>query len=639
VPLTFGQVFAQGHLAASESLIGKLNDGSVVPLQLDVKATHPDGSVRHGVISAVLPSLASSQTQTITLTKTTLQAEPGVSPTSLLNAGFTASVNVTLGGQVYSASADALLKAGKYTSWLAGPIANEWLVSAPLKTAGGVEHPHLTARFSIRSYGQFNKAKVDVTIENNWAYEPGPQNLTYDANVVVGGQTVYSKAALTHFHHARWRKTFWWGAAPQAHVRHNTAYLIATKAVPNYDRSITVSPTAIASLKSQFTGTNAEPMQSGLAAPYMPETGGRLDIGLLPGWSVMYLLSMDKDAKAATLGTADLAGSWSSHYRDKKTGRVVSLLDYPYMTIAGNPGDTYNPVTKQYESFPACGGTCTNPNVADSSHQPSFVYLPYLVTGDNYYLEELQFWAMWNMFQHNPGYRDNVKGLIHPDQVRGQAWSLRALSEAAYITPDNDPLKAQFSNFLSNNLDWYNGAYTSNTSNSLGVITENAIVYNDGIGLAPWQDDFFTSAVGRAAELGHTKAKPLLSWKAKFPISRMADPGFCWIVGASYEIKVRDTSTGPLYASIGNSYMTSFPATFRSLQCASQAMATNLNLQVGEMTGYSSANTGYPSNLQPALAYSVDSGVANGANAWKQFMARSVKPDYSSGPQFAIVPR
>jgi hypothetical protein len=46
--------------------------------------------------------------------------------------------------------------------------------------------------------------------------------------------------------------------------------------------------------------------------------------------------------------------------------------------------------------------------------------------------------------------------------------------------------------------------------------------------------------------------------------------------------------------------------------------------------------------MQPALAYAADlPGAAGdaGKRAWRQFMARSVKPDYSAAPQFAIVPR
>jgi hypothetical protein len=645
VPLTFGQVFAPGDMPASSSLVGKLSNGTLLPVQLDAKATHPDGSIRHGIVSVVMPQVAVASTQAIGLTKSTVGSQPSsVSPLQLTNAGFTASVRVNIGGQIYTAAADDLLKSGRYSTWLSGPIVNEWLVSAPLKSAAGVPHPHLSARFAIRSYTGLNKVRVDVTVENDWAYEPNPQNFTYDATVLVGGQTVYSKAALTHYHHARWRKIFWWGDnAPQVNIKHDTAYLIASKALPNYDQSVAVSPTSLSSMQANWTGAKTEPMGSGMAVPYMPTTGGRPDIGILPGWAAMYLLSMDKRAKDVTLATADLAGSWSSHYRDKNTDRPVSLLNYPYMTILGHYGDTYNPVTKKYEAFPACaaGASCTNPNVHDSSHQPGFAYLPYLVTGDYYYLEELQFWAMWNTFEDNPGYRDNIKGLFKPDQVRGQAWSMRTMAQAAYITPDTDPLKQQFETFLANNLDWYNANYTSNSSaNNLGFITNGyAIVYNNGTGVAPWQDDFFTAAIGVGADLGYAKAKSLLGWKSKFPIGRMVAPGYCWIDGAIYNLTIRDSSTSPIYSTFAQAYQASHTASFNALPCGGPEMAAALGLRTGEMTGYSSSGTGYPSNMQPALAYSADLGTADGANAWKVFMNRSVKPDYTVGPQFAIVPR
>src|SRR5207248_1174032 len=116
--------------------------------------------------------------------------------------------------------------------------------------------------------------------------------------------------------------------------------------------------------------------------PSMPTTGGRPDIGPLPGWTSLYVISQDARAERATLGTDERAGSWSSHYRDKKTDLPVSLADYPYMTILGNPGDAINPATKKSEAFPACGGDCTTPYQHDSAHQPSFGYVPYLLTGD-----------------------------------------------------------------------------------------------------------------------------------------------------------------------------------------------------------------------------------------------------------------
>lgn len=642
VPVTFGQVFAVGHVKPTDVLVGRLEDNSLVALQMDVKARHADGSVRHAIFSAVIPTIAANATLTMSLAKNaTVTSVAAPVPADLLAAGFTASTSATIAGVKYTASADQLLKSGAKATWLAGSVANEWHVSAPLTTAAGVAHPHLTARFAVRYYSAIKKARVDVTIENNWAYEAGPQNFKYNAEILVGGKQVYAKSDLDHLIHSRWRKIFWWGgAAPDINPMLNTKYLIASRAVPNYDQSVVIAPSLLSAYGAAFS-TAQEPMTLGLATAYMPTTGAHEDIGLLPGWTSAYVLSMDKRARDATLGTADLAGSWSSHYRDKVTDRPVSLSNYPYMTISGRPTDTFNPMAKRWESFPECGGACSSPYTLDVAHQPSLAYVPYLVTGDYYYLEELQFWAMYNVFSSNPGYREYSKGLLISEQVRGQAWALRTLADAAYITPDADVLKADFTNILNNNLDWYNANYSNNASaNTLNVIVNGyAIGYTNNTGIAPWQDDFFTSAVGHTAELGFDKANALLAWKSKFPIGRMTAPGVCWIDAAVYILTVRDAESSPLYTTLAQAYTANRGASFMSLPCAGSAMATALGLQIGDMGNISSGYMGYPSNLQPALAYAVDSGTANGKSAWSLFMSRTVKPDYSNGPQFAIIPR
>ncbi|VXC21768.1 conserved exported hypothetical protein [Massilia sp. 9I] len=647
VPVTFAHVFAPGHLAATASLVGRLDSGAIVPLQVNVKALHPDGSVRHAVISGVLPVLGAGEVRTMTLDRSVAATNPAGNVASLLGAGFTTSFNATVNGVRYTASADELMKAAAPKSWLNGSTVNEWQVSAPLKNSAGVAHPHLTARFSVRWYEAVKKARVDVVIENNWAYEAAPQNFTYDAEILVGGKPAYAKPAFEHYHHARWRKLFWWnGTAPEVMIKHNTGYLIASRALPNYNQTLSIPESVLVDLKTRFTA-NSEPMATGLAVPYMPTTGGRDDIGMLPQWAVVYLLSMDRRARDATLGTAELAGSYSAHYRDKNTDQPVSLIDYPYMTLVGTPGDATNPVTKKVETFPKCATTtaCKSPYVDDISHQPAFAYLPYMLTGDHFFLEELQFWGTYNVFNSNPGYRDNIKGLLKPEQVRGQAWALRTLAEVAYITPDNDRLKEHFNRILDSNLDWYNNEYPNNpNANKLGIIVNGyALGYSNNRGMAPWMDDFFTAAVGHVHDLGFTKATSLLKWKANFPIQRMVGAGTCYIRGAMYSMIVRDSETSPFYTTIGQAFKASddleLGSTFSSLQCGSAAMATALNLKVGEMTGYSGAYAGYPSNMQPALAYAADVGGADGAKAWQVFMSRSVKPDYRFGPQFDIVPR
>ncbi len=104
VPFTFGQVFAVGALQPTEGLVSKLQDGTALRLQMDVKATHADGSVRHAVISGVLPALAAGQVQTLELAKSSVTEQSTVTPQSVVDAGLTGSISIKLDNVQYSAS-------------------------------------------------------------------------------------------------------------------------------------------------------------------------------------------------------------------------------------------------------------------------------------------------------------------------------------------------------------------------------------------------------------------------------------------------------------------------------------------------------------------------------------------------------
>ncbi|MEK7703637.1 MAG: chitobiase/beta-hexosaminidase C-terminal domain-containing protein, partial [Myxococcota bacterium] len=676
VPITFGQVFVEAEVPAGTSVAGTLSSGASIPLQVNVKATHGDGSVRHAIISAVLPTLASGQTETLSLSGESMGSTAAITPSALLAAGFTASVEVTLGATTYSAAANTLL-AGAYTQWLSGPIVNEWIVSAPLKTAGNVAHPHLAARFAIRSYAGSNKTKVDVAVENTRTFTAGPQNFTYDAKVFVGGVQVDTITALEHYHHARWHKVFWWGTAPQVHLKHHTDYLLASKAVPNYDRSVVPAESAIAGLVTQLTADKVGPMKVGLALPYMPNTGGRPDIGPLPGWYALYLLSMDARAKDAMLKTADGSGSWSMHYRDESDANDMPVR----IDKAGNEpltGAPYRDITTNSNlegsgplPVPRCAGgsttLCVTPLTHDASHQPGLAYLPYLVTGDYYYLEELQFWAAWNPLGTSAVYRNYEDGWLKWDQPRAQAWGLRTLGQVAYITPDAHSLKQYFHDMVVANLAFYDNIYTVGAANQLGVIDGQvsgfkAIHYPSALGvdtgISTFQDDFITWSVGYLDELGYSEASSLLAWKSKFPVERMTNPALCWTVASVFVFAVRPTATSPLYTSLADAYLGTFGSlvgvdstSFIDKECGSQDQADWLTqnsgtgfigegtIELGEMIGYSDQTTGFPSNMQIALAVAATSGIPSAREAWLTFMSRSVKPDYSLGPQFAVVPR
>jgi len=660
MPFTFGQVFVAGAIKPTEGLVARLADGTLLPLQVDVKATHSDGSIRHAIISGVLPSLAVSQVQTLTLAKSALQSKGAITPQSLINAGLTGKTTITVDGVKYTASLTEAMASANPINWLSGSVANEWIVSAPLKDVNGTVHPLLTARFDVRWYSGLQKqARVEFIVENDKTFVSN-RRYTYDVDLELGGKSVYSKTGLTHYNRSRWHQLAWWDSAhePAVNVQLNTAYLISTKAVPNYDQNNVPTEQILSKLATSVGSGNTGPMLIGPITSYMGMTGGRDDIGSLPSFSVQWLLSMDKRARDVMMSAADGAAAWSIHLRDENT-------DYPVRTDNAKNAkiSTHGNLSNSGPlAVPRCSADCSTPYAHDTAHQPSMAYLPYMVTGDYYYLEELQFWAAHNPLETAPEYNGNGQGLLRWQQLRGQAWSLRTLGQVAYITPDSHPLKSYFTKQVDNNLEYYNKSFVVNNPNNLGVYDGSGEQAFSVDSTSPWQDDFFTWSFSYLNELGFTKAMPILQWKAKYSVGRMTDPGFCWIAAASYNMRLFDENK-KVYKTFGDLYNATYAGDsitfdnvyptssirngkkFIDLPCASQAQAdfltslTGWTWSVPRMFGYADYSLGYPANMQPALAAAVDSGIPNAQKAWTLFLTRQAKPDYRNDPQWAILPR
>lgn len=313
----------------------------------------------------------------------------------------------------------------------------------------------------------------------------------------------------------------------------------------------------------------------------------------------------------------------------------------------------------------------TNPNVPDVAHHPDQAFVPYLVSGDVYYLEELQMWAMWVALCQNPHElrRGGKKGLLYFDQARAQGWAIRTLAHAAYISPPGAQ-KSEFEFILKSNIDYYDARFTNSDSNEaqLGVLLAYyGSQYIGWCNVSNWMDDFFTQSIGRLVELGYDFARPLLNWKAKWVQARLTTPGTSPVQAAAYQVTVRpDAGTTTYYTNYKQVYDATFStpviAAAMSGHIDDQAMAEAWaghnawrlttpnpsataymdgvsNPIAGDMDGYSDSVTGYPSNMQPAVAYIASYGPPDAPEAWKVFNRRTVKPDYAAGPQFAIVPR
>lgn len=626
LPVTFGAIFAPGEVPAGSSLTA-----GDMPVQVDAKAKNKDGSLRHAVVTLVLPQAKSGKTLTVHLTPG--QAAQGA-PVALsaLPSDFDAVISLDLGNSRLSASARDLVAHSKPQSWLSGPLVSEWWFSGPLRDANGKPDPHLTARFGIRSYGQGRPLRIEVDVENGWTYVPNPHSVAYAATITLGGKQVFSKDKLVQPSHTRWRQVFWWNTPVDVFVKPDLAQLKRARTIPNYNDQREAPPDA---MLRYFKSANHGPMGTGVIYPAMPVTGQRADIGPLPAWTVSFLLSGDPRAGELTMNAADLSGSFPSHYRNEKTGRPTTSEDYPKISTH------YNFVGHGPNNLPLADfAGLPKPYTAEASHEPSLAFVPYLLTGERYYLEELQFWSQWNAWTTAPEYHGFGKGLIGWDQIRGQGWSLRTLAQAAYITPDADPLKPVLLREMKANAAWYDSTYTNNPQANIFHVALRA---NDNAqAVAPWMDDYLTWATQYAVQLGFDEFRPFARWKGAFPVQRMINPDYCYVMAAKYYMQVMD---GPHHFldSWAKLYTANLPKEYRANgqkhECGSSEMASMFKLHnAGEMMGDATSPGGYPAQMQPALAAAVDAGVPGAAEAWAKYKARPIQPRGGIEPKWDILP-
>lgn len=655
---TFGQLFKKGDVPANNDVVISVG-GLPLTVQVNKKAFYADGSLKHAIISGELTNPTNDKLSITTGPAMPVNQLLGTAPNNVKG-----EVKIVENGIEYTAtiSNSKLVK-----QWLSGTIVNEQILKAPLVTANGVEHTYLSARFNVRTYSK--STRISVIVENNWAYGEDSTNVTYDLNVSINDDLVLSKKELTHYHHARWRRVFWDGLVTEVNVNYDRDYLIATKAIPNYDLNYGITDSKLEGMKKSWSENgNSDLMQVGTAKKHMPGTGGRDDYGILPAWTVHYIVSQDERAKKVMLGNAEQAGTWSIHYRDQKTDLPMSIDDYAYAGLYGNAGDKVNRTTKVSEEFPPCVDcydgktwvekTYNSSGVADMAHQPSLSYVPYMLTGDYYHLEEQLFWATYNFVQFNPWYRGLDEGLIYKTQTRAQAWTLRTMGQTIFIMPDNHPMKSYFKEKLDNNRDWYQANYVDNSENFEWANDIGWIGYSwngkdkDGVyhGLvSSWMNDFVTASMGHLIDLGFSDWSSVMNWHGKYVVGRLYGTDYCGTVAAPYNSVVGDDKIKPFYG--WNDYYKAttkfeFGVDLSAYECGSVEMMTAINkstgykFEVGDLyVKYPGSTANYMTRMQGAISYAVDSGVENADKAWEVFINRKNVIDYTDDMKYSIVPR
>lgn len=631
-PVTFGHYFKKGDVA-STATVGVKIGSTAIACDVIHKATYSDGSLKHAIITAVIPTLSASASQALTIyTQSVPGAGSPITKASILATAFDAVASCTISGTTYSLTARELLDGTTARTldltWLSGANCSEFIVGGRLK-AGAVTHAHLCAYFHVRAYGSVSsvtKVRCDVVVENGWTFTAGAGLIAYIPSISVGGVVVWDNggASYNHYHHSRLHRRGWWGTDTQVRTALNAAYLKSSKGTFNYGSPAPTSG-VLDGFLSYTPGSNVNLRTN------WGDTGYHPQIGPMPQWDAAYVKSGgDSRALNGVVNNALAGGSYSYHYRDENTGYPPSLDTYPNLCESEQTGGIVI----------GTGGVghSHEPGADPNAHQPLLGYLAYLITGDYVHLEELQFLANYNMVwtaraSRAAGTGNNAYG-VPGLQMRGRAWGLRTLAHCAAITPDAHALKSYFVSKVNNCITHYTSTYATvggANYNVLGAIQD----YDWPTQYSPWQSDFFTSVFCRLNELDFASSSTLQTWSARWPTGRMGQPGigngYCRFYATNYNF-----SSGIVQS--GGAYNTSFAQLYTeqwNLACTPPGP----NATAGWMhtDALPNVNSGYFSNMRPALAMAVDAGVANPIT-FRQYEVMGVT-DYTTAPEWDITPR
>ena len=563
-PMMFARPFAQGVLHGQPAL---LLDNRPIPSQAAVKQRWPDGSVKHAVIATIIPRIPGGGAARISFVPAATVQEPAPDVAALLARfpNFDATIAITVDGQQQQASARAMLMAGHFTTWIAGPLATMLIVAdhseARRYDMGGGTRPFRPI-FHVTFWPTANRVAVRFIGEN--ILSTAMQDVKYDVALGLDGVTVLRQPGVVHARLTRWTRQGWTTKPPEARVDvdHTLAYLTGTRFLPNFDTSLHV-PTEPAA--KEYADWRRRPQgigDQGFWTKYMGTTGGRDDIGPYTGVVTRWLFTSDWRLLEIVRRQADLAAAWPLQAREgdpakryDAAGRVpaigLPLSIYARPTLWIDPRDKSGPEDRLHDGphLPDTGWD------VDNAHQPEPYSALYTLGGDYFDLEQLQLWAACTAMMYDPNYKTarGPDGKFRPsgairDQVRGDAWVFRSRTHAAFLSPDAEPEQAYFAAIMDDAIAYWEGLHdirgTPGQGNFLWAVgnarkvmsplhffdVSGGLRSNEGLdldvvheGSGLWQNYFVLFELGCAKEKGFRTA-PLVSYLAPMLARQIADP-------------------------------------------------------------------------------------------------------------------
>jgi hypothetical protein len=614
-PVQLGRPFVRGEIRPGYSVKAVI-EGKPVPTQVDVKQRWEDGSLKHAILAFIVDAVPARGTVTVAIRPAAPDGVAGVPLTraQMLLPRFDFDARMEIGG--VSASARAMLEHGDYQAWTNGAIATS-VILADHSIHRKYDFSAVSVRpiFHATFWPSLGKVRVRFIGEN--ALNVRMSDSEYDLLLKLGGKApkaVYEKRAVRHYAATRWTKEFWLGGEPERRVSidSNLRYLKETGFVPNYDTAPVLFERHLADYYAAWSKRPKDLYDAGLWTKYMPTTGGRSDLGPVPEWVARWLHTGDWRMREIALTSADLAAAWPIIYREGDAtkrfdraagvpaiGRPVSVNAWANLWIITNNGvpNFVRGSRIKGPDYPYVNGGWH----PDGAHQPDPYSVAYMLTGDYWYLEQLQFWAAAWALMYNPAYRPAGIARI-ADEVRGDAWVFRNRVNAAFLSPDGTPEQSYFKTITEDALAIWEGerkiagryagtplwewAQKNAEQSPLhfwrggSAPRESLVTVNVAATESLWMDYYVMIALAMAKEKGFASG-PLLAWHSHVLTSQFSAPGHDPRFLAAYRTPVRKVDGGyfKTWDEIRNEYtdpaevLRSFSSNAYSVQAAAAAAA------------------------------------------------------------------
>ncbi|MBX7145512.1 MAG: hypothetical protein K1X79_13765 [Oligoflexia bacterium] len=471
-----------------------------VPLttQTDGKTHWGDGSLQHAIISFVLPQLNPFQVLTVSFVEQASCNNTPLTRSQMLAGNFDFDARMTLtpastGVPLPTTSAREALTNGNFTYWTQGPVNTTVIIADHslnrLYDIGTDSYRAIRPIAVVSFWPAVNGGGAIVRfigeLANSEALEDqGPFNLSYSVGLTNPTQ-VFSQSNVTFRAMTRFTVSGKGtggidpnGPAPQVDIDHNIAYLIESRAIPNYDRSDPIPQSYVATAYQNFLSTPRLLTQQGpIAYKEMGAPGGAKERGGINNeYAVQYLLTGDWRLWQIVKTYGELAGAWPMNIRVNSSGRIFDAQNTPALGRVWNSyshprnrtfdGNSQLNMAGATDLVNFVGPRTDDGWIGDLAHQMDAFGTAYLLSGDYYFLEQLQFWTIGFNSHHlswDPGWTTSrgwtVQDSTANDQPRADARYLINGVFAHILTPESSaPEKAYLQKILFDTIARWEGA-------------------------------------------------------------------------------------------------------------------------------------------------------------------------------------